>query len=97
MIPKGSGSIRGFHSLNTRPGSQTQSEVLRRMYVLACEEEHLKNKKEWLKRQKEQTLRRLKEIWHVLSFLRGRVETQQKIIDSKGENNPKFHRLGLKY
>lgn len=97
MIPKGAGSIRGLHSLNTRPGSQKQSDVLRRMFILACEEEHLKNKTEWLKRQKDQAARRLSEVWHALNSLKGRIEKKQKEM-VKGANSEKnFSRVALKY
>ncbi len=96
MIPKGAGSMRGVHSLNTRPGAQTQSEILRRMYVLACEEEHLKNKTEWIKRQKDQTFKRLKEIWHALGFLKSRVSEKGKET-IKGNPGGKFNSIPLKY
>lgn len=97
MIPKGAGSIRSLHSLNTRPGSQKPSDILRRMYILACEEEHLKNKTEWLKRQKEQAKRRLGEIWHALSFLKAKVEKQHEKMVKKGNPRANFHRVALKY
>jgi len=96
MIPKGAGSMRGVHSLNTRPGAQTQSEILRRMYVLACEEEHLKNKTEWIKRQKDQTLRRLGEVWHALGFLKSKVSERQKET-TKGNPGGRFNSVPLKY
>lgn len=97
MIPKGAGSIRSLHSLNTRPGSQKHSDILRRMYILACEEEHLKNKTEWLKRQKEQAKRRLSEIWRALSFLKARVEKKQEKMVEEGNPGKNFHRVTLKY
>lgn len=96
MILKGAGSIRGVHSLNTRPGAQTQSEILRRMYVLACEEEHLKNKTEWIKRQKDQTFKRLKEIWLALDFLKSRISGKQKEV-MKENLRGKFNSVPLRY
>ncbi len=96
MIPKGAGSMRGVHSLNTRPGAQKQPDILRRMYILACEEEHLKNKKEWLARQKEQVARRLGEVWHALGFLKSRVSEKQKET-MKGNPWGKFNSVPLKY
>ena len=96
MVPKGAGSIRGVHSLNTRPGAQSQSDILRRMYILACEEEHLKKKTEWLKRQKDQTLRRLGEIWHAMGFLKNRVSEKEKEM-MKGNPGGKFNSVPLKY
>lgn len=96
MIPKGAGSIRGVHSLNTRPGAQSQPDILRRMYILACEEEHLKNKTEWLKRQKDQTVRRLGEIGHALGFLKNRVSEKEKET-MKGNSGGNFNSVPLKY
>lgn len=96
MIPKGAGSIRGVHSVNTRPGAQTQSDILRRMYILACEEEHLENKTEWLKRQKDQTLRRLGEIGHAMGFLKNRVSERQRET-MKGNPGGKFNSVPLRY
>ena len=96
MISKGAGSIRGLHSLNTRPGAQTQSEILRRMYILACEEENLKNKTEWLKRQKDQTSRRLGEIGHTMGSLKSRVSEKQKET-MKGNSGGKFNSVPLTY
>ena len=96
MIPKGAGSIRSLHSLNTRPGAQSQPDILRRMYILACEEDHLKKKKEWLARQKEQVVRRLGEIWHALGFLKNRVSEKQKET-MKGNPGGKFNSVSLKY
>lgn len=96
MIPKGAGSIRSLHSLNTRPGAQKQPDILRRMYILACEEEHLKNKTEWLGRQKDQTLRRLGEIWHALGLLKNRVSEKQKET-VKANPGGKFNSIPLKY
>lgn len=96
MIPKGAGSIRSLHSLNTRPGAQKQSDILRRLYILACEEEHLRGKKEWLGRQKDQTLRRLGEIGHTMGFLKSKVsEKQQETL--KGNLGGKFNSVPLKY
>jgi len=98
MISKGAGSIRGLHSLNTRPGVQTQSEILRRMYILACEEENLKKKTEWLKRQKDQTLRRLGEVGHTMGFLRNKVSEKEKGKEAvRGNPGRKFNSVSLGY
>ena len=96
MIPKGAGSMRGLHSLNTRPGAQSQPDILRRMYILACEEKHLENKTEWLKRQKDQTLRRLGEIWNVMGFLKSKVSEKEKET-IKGNLGGKFNSVPLRY
>lgn len=96
MIPKGAGSIRSLHSLNTRPGAQKQPDILRRMYILACEEEHLKNKTDWLKRQKDQALRRLGEIGHTMGFLKNKVSEKQK-EGMKGNRGGRFNSVPLKY
>lgn len=96
MIPKGVGSIRSLHSLNTRPGSQKQADILRRMYTLACEEENLKKKIEWLRRQKEQIVRRLGEVGHALGFLKSKVSEKQKEM-MKGNPGGKFNSVPLKY
>ena len=97
MLIKGAGSIRSLHSINTRPGAQTQSEVLRRMYVLACEEEHLKKKTEWLKNQNDQTLRRLGEIGRATGFLKNMIS--EKVNEAvKGNPWGKFvNSVSLKY
>lgn len=97
MLPKGSGSIRGLHSINTRPGAQTRSEILRRMYLLACEEGHLERKTEWLKRQKEQTQRRLGEIWHALGFLKVGLEKKEKKMSKPENRDANLHAVALKY
>ena len=96
MIPKGAGSIRSLHSLNTRPGAQSQPDILRRMYILACEKAHLEKKTEWLKRQGDQTVRRLGEIGHALGFLKNRVSEKEKET-MKGNPGGKFHSVFLKY
>ncbi|MDP3995904.1 MAG: hypothetical protein Q8P74_01515 [bacterium] len=96
MITKGAGSIRGVHSLNTRPGAQKQSDILRRMYILACEQDHLKNKIEWIKSQKDQTLRRLREVGHALGFLKSRVSEKEKEM-TKGNSGGKFNSVPLTY
>lgn len=96
MIPKGAGSIRSLHSLNTRPGAQSQPDILRRMYILACEKAHLENKTEWLKRQGDQTVRRLVEIGHAMGFLKNRVSKEEKET-IKGNPGGKFNSVPLKY
>ena len=96
MIPKGAGSIRSLHSLNTRPGAQSQPDILRRMYILACEKAHLENKTEWLKRQGDQAVRRLGEIGHALGFLKNRVSEKEKET-TKGNPGGKFNSVPLKY
>ena len=96
MIPKGAGSIRSLHSLNTRPGAQSQPDILRRMYILACEKAHLENKTEWLKRQGDQTIRRLGEIGHAMGFLKNRVSKEEKET-MKGNTGGKFNSVPLKY
>lgn len=96
MIPKGAGSIRSLHSINSRPGAQTQPDILRRMYILACEKAHLENKTEWLKRQGDQTVRRLGEIVRAMGFLKNRVSEKEKET-MKGNTGGKFNSVPLKY
>lgn len=97
MIPKGAGSIRGLRSVNTRPGRQTQPEILRRMFMLASEKENLKKKNEWLNRQKEQTRRRLTEIWHALGYLKGSLEKKQTNIIQNAKKSGNFKEVKVTY
>ena len=96
MLPKGAGSIRSLHSLNTRPGAQTPSEILRRMYILTCEEEHLEKKTKWLESQNGQTQRRLGEISHAKGFLQNKVSKKEKET-MKGNLGGRFNSVPLTY
>jgi hypothetical protein len=74
MIAKGVGEVRGIHSLNTRPGPLTESKAFLRLYQLAAEKDNLMKKIEWVRRQKNQTEKRLSEIIHMIRAVEVRVE-----------------------
>jgi hypothetical protein len=62
MIIKGVSDIKGMHGVNTRPGPLKESDALLELYQLATEKDHLMKKLQWVRRQKEQTEKRLSEI-----------------------------------
>jgi hypothetical protein len=74
MIPKGLSDIKGIRGLNTRPGPITGSNELLRLYRLAAEKDNLMKKLEWVKRQKDQTEKRLSEIAHSMHTAKKTVE-----------------------
>ena len=90
MITKGVSDIRGIHSLNTRPGPITESSGLLKLYQLSAERDNLLKKLEWVKRQSDQTKRRLSEITHGM-------HTMKKVVEEKAKKEPTLNsnpRLG---
>jgi prefoldin subunit 5 len=78
MLTKGVGDIRGIRSLNTRPGPITESKGLLKLYQLAAEKDNLMKKLEGVKRQKDQTEKRLSEIAHAMHTVKRIVEERTK-------------------
>ena len=62
MIIKGVSDIRGMRGVKTRPGPLRESDALLALYQLSTEKDHLMKKLQWVRRQKEQTEKRLSEI-----------------------------------
>ena len=81
MITKGASDIRGVRSLNTRPGPITVSRGFLKLYQLAAEKDNLMKKLEWVKRQDDQTKRRLSEIDHGM-------HTMKKVVEEKARKEP---------
>ncbi len=81
MITKGASDIRGVRSLNTRPGPITVSRGFLKLYQLAAEKDNLMKKLEWVKRQDDQTKRRLSEIAHGM-------HTMKKVVEEKARKEP---------
>lgn len=78
MITKGASDIRGIRSINTRPGPITESRGHLKLYQLAAERDNLMKKLEWVKRQNDQTKRRLSEIAHAMHMMKKVVEARVK-------------------
>jgi len=81
MITKGVSDIRGISSLNTRPGPITESKGLLKLYQLAAEKDNVIKKLEGVKRQKDQTEKRLCEIAHAM-------HTVKKIVEERAKREP---------
>jgi hypothetical protein len=62
MIIKGVSDIRGMRDVKTRPGPLRESDALLALYQFAAEKDHLMKKLLWVRRQKDQTEKRLSEI-----------------------------------
>jgi hypothetical protein len=62
VIIKGASDIKGIRSLNTRPGTITEKSGFLRLYQFSAEKDNLLRKVAWVRRQKEQTEKRLAEI-----------------------------------
>lgn len=74
MITKGVSDIRGVRGLHTRPGPMTESSGLLKLYRLAVEKDGLLKKQAWVRRQQEQTEKRLAEIAAAMQAVRQVVE-----------------------
>jgi hypothetical protein len=72
MIIKGVSDIRGMRGVNTRPGPLKESDALLELYQLATEKDHLMKKLQWVRRQKEQTEKRLSEIAYTVQVVEKR-------------------------
>ena len=96
MITKGVSDIRGIHSLNTRPGPITESSGLLKLYQLAAEKDNLLKKLEWVKRQKDQTEKRLSEIVHAMHTVKKTVEERSK-REPTLDANPRLLNAFIKY
>jgi hypothetical protein len=62
MIIKGASDIKSIRSINTRPGPITERSGFLKLYQLSVEKDNLRRKAVWVRRQKEQTEKRLFEI-----------------------------------
>ncbi len=62
MTPKGVSDIRGLRSLTTSPGLISESKAHLKLYHLTAEKAHLQRKRAWVRRQDEQTEKRLADI-----------------------------------
>lgn len=96
MITKGVSDIRGVRSLNTRPGPITESSGLLKLYQLAAEKDNLLKKLEWVKRQKDQTEKRLSEIVHAMHTIKKTVEERSK-RELNQSANPGLRNSFIKY
>lgn len=96
MIAKGASDIRGVHSLNTRPGPITESSGHLKLYQLAAERDNLMKKLEWVKRQNDQTKRRLSEIAHGMHMMKKVVERRAK-AEPVLNSNPGVRGMPIQY
>ena len=96
MITKGVSDIRGISSLNTRPGPITESKGLLKLYQLAAEKDNLMKKLEGVKRQKDQTEKRLSEIAHSMHTAKKTVEEKVK-REAASNSHSGFHNTLIKY
>jgi hypothetical protein len=96
MRAKGISNIRGMRSLNTKPGPITESKELSKLYRLAAEKDNLMEKLEWVKRQKDQTEKRLSEIEHAMHAIRKTAEERTK-RESTSNSHSGFRSTIVKY
>mgnify|MGYP001605085261 FL=1 len=96
MITKGASDIRGVHSINTRQGPITESSGHLKLYQLSAERDNLMKKLEWVKRQNDQTKRRLSEIAHGMHMMKRIVERKAK-AEPVLNSNPGFRGASIKY
>jgi hypothetical protein len=78
MLTRGVNDLKGTRSLNTRPGAITESKGLLRLYQLSIEKDNLLKKLEGVKRQKEQTEKRLSEIARTTYTVKSIIEERTK-------------------
>ncbi len=76
MITRGASDIRGIRSLNTRPGPITERSGFLKLYQLATEKDNLLRKVAWVRRQKDQTEKRLSEIAYVMHAVEERTKRE---------------------
>jgi hypothetical protein len=96
MIPKGVSDIRGMRSLNTRPGPITESSGLLKLYQLAAEKDNLMKKREWAKRQQDQTEKRLAEIAYSMHAIKRTVE-EKAVRESSSNSASGLSRTFIRY
>lgn len=96
MITKGASDIRGIRSLNTRPGPITESSGLLKLYQLSAEKDNLMKKLEWVKRQEDQTKKRLSEIAHAMHTVKKTVEERSR-KEPTLNSNPGLRGAFIKY
>ncbi len=88
MLTRGVSDIRGIRGLNTRPGPMTESSGLLKLYRLAAEKDNLLKKLSWVRRQQDQTDKRLSEIASAMQKVKKVVEdkaTKELISNSHPE------------
>jgi hypothetical protein len=66
MIIRGVSDIRRIRGVSTRTGPLKESDALLELYQLATEKDHLMKKLQWVRRQKDQTEKRLSEIAYMV-------------------------------
>ncbi len=81
MLTKGVSDIRGVRGLHTRPGPVTESSGLLRLYRLAVEKDGLLKKQAWVRRQQEQTEKRLAEIASTM-------QTVKQLVEERSDREP---------
>ena len=96
MITKGVSDIRGVRSLNTRPGPITESSGLLKLYQLSAEKDNLMKKLGWVKRQEDQTAKRLSEIAHAMHMVKNTVEERAK-REPFPTSNPGLRKAFIQY
>ncbi|MGZ3749576.1 MAG: hypothetical protein ACXVCD_19720 [Pseudobdellovibrionaceae bacterium] len=96
MLPKGISDIRRMRSLNTRSGPITESSELLKLYQLAAEKDNLMKKREWVRRQQDQTEKRLSEIAYAMQAIKKTIEEKAK---REAISNPhsRFRNTIIKY
>lgn len=93
MIIKGLADIRGVRNLNSGRGPATESKGLLKLYQLAAEKENLLKKRAWVRRQKEQTDKRLAEIAYAMHSVKQTVEElarRESLSDSRSQSFDMF-------
>jgi hypothetical protein len=80
MIIKGVSDIRGIRRLHMRPGSSRKSGELLELYQLSTENDHLQKKLQWVRRQKDQTEKRLSEIAYAAHLIERRGQNKAATV-----------------
>lgn len=97
MIPKGASSIRGVHSVNSRPGPLDEPSALRRLYLLSCEKSGLIKRKRLLKQWLQQAQKRLGEILIGMSKIKAVAELDKIHQSKERKSNPGEGRVSIRY
>lgn len=77
MIIKGVSDIRRIRGVGSRSGPLRESDALLELYQLATEKDHLMKKLQWVRRQKDQTEKRLSEIAYTAHAIEKRRTREQ--------------------
>ncbi len=88
MTPKGVSDIRGLRALTTSPGLISESKTHLKLYHLSAEKAHLQRKRGWIRRQDEQTEKRLADITQAIHRIEERARREPSSHPYPGFRRP---------